>query len=255
MTARRPPPEIPTRILGSPEMAKACHERDFAVVFDLLKRKAGIYPSEVARACDLTPGRVGDVMAGRRWLREMSVIERIADGLKIPGRMLGLADREWEQTPADPSASKPTSTRSQLVLPGSWGADAPQPFRSGLAGIEPEFLAMELSASLPGHYRTANLLGAQHTLDMVSRHAQRIERTQYETGGSSLDLLLNVGARVAEFLGWLYQDLGDHRSAQFWSDRAMEWTMQTGDDLMTSYLWFRKSNHATQRRMPDTKIA
>jgi hypothetical protein len=77
-------------------MIEACRVRDFARVFRLVKTKAGIYPSMIARRCDLTPSRVGEVIAGRRQLQHMDVIERISDGLRIPGHMLGLARRPWE---------------------------------------------------------------------------------------------------------------------------------------------------------------
>jgi hypothetical protein len=49
----------------------------------------------IARRCELTPSRVGEVIAGRRQLLHMDVVERIADGLRIPGHMLGLAGRSW----------------------------------------------------------------------------------------------------------------------------------------------------------------
>ncbi|WP_380282092.1 hypothetical protein [Kitasatospora purpeofusca] len=43
----------------------------------------------------------------------MDVIERIADGLRIPGRMLGLADRPWEQAPG-PASYRP------VAVPETW---------------------------------------------------------------------------------------------------------------------------------------
>ncbi|NEE48626.1 hypothetical protein G3M55_28985, partial [Streptomyces sp. SID8455] len=80
----------------------------------------------VARRCDLTPSRVGEVIAGRRQLLRMDVIERISDGLRIPGHMLGLARRSWETppsltvTPREP-AEVPTSAVEPLAagLPGA----------------------------------------------------------------------------------------------------------------------------------------
>src|SRR5262245_6226126 len=90
------PQELPARLLTDPEMINACRARDFTKVFRLMKAKAGIYPSMIARRCELTPSRVGEVIAGQRRLQHMDVIERIADGLRIPGHMLGLARRVWE---------------------------------------------------------------------------------------------------------------------------------------------------------------
>ncbi|GEC08756.1 hypothetical protein SSP24_64110 [Streptomyces spinoverrucosus] len=94
------PQELPARLLTDPEMIDACRVRDFARVFRLVKIRAGIYPSMIARRCELTPSRVGEVIAGQRQLQHMDVIERIADGLRIPGHMLGLARRAWETSQA-----------------------------------------------------------------------------------------------------------------------------------------------------------
>ncbi len=98
--------ELPVSLLADPVMIEACQARDFGRVFQLVKARAGIYPSMIARRCDLTPSRVGEVIAGRRQLLHMDVIERISDGLRIPGHMLGLARRSWE-TPS------PTATPRQ----------------------------------------------------------------------------------------------------------------------------------------------
>ena len=105
------PPELPAGLLTHPEMIRACRVRDFAAVFKLVKTRAGIYPSMIARRCELTPSRVGEVMSGRRQLLHMDVIERIADGLRIPGHMLGLARREWE-TPVGLGVAVPVGPTS-----------------------------------------------------------------------------------------------------------------------------------------------
>lgn len=117
--------ELPARLLTDAEMIEACRVRDFARVFRLVKTRAGIYPSMIARRCDLTPSRVGEVMAGRRQLVHMDVIERVADGLRIPGHMPGLARRSWEtptaltvserQPPQEAAVQEPAAT----ALPGS----------------------------------------------------------------------------------------------------------------------------------------
>jgi tetratricopeptide (TPR) repeat protein len=79
----------------------ACQERRIGDVFLLLKNRAGIYPARIARLTGLTTSRVTEYMSGSRIITNMDVIERIADGLHIPGHLLGLARRNWEpSTPA-----------------------------------------------------------------------------------------------------------------------------------------------------------
>ncbi len=241
MTDARVPDRLPAGVLSNPEMVAACRKRDFAAVFRLLKL-AGIYPSLIARACDMTPSRVGEIASGKRRIEKIELIERIADGLHLPGHMLGLAAREWEQ---------------EVPLP-SPGRQAPAPSADGQrlnSPIDPEFFVSHLRGVMPGHYRAANLLGSRHALDAVTRHVQFLDRIQQNTGGRDRDELLVIGARTAEFLGWLNQDLGDFDQALYWSDRAMEWAQEAGDDVMAAYVLFRKSNQATARRDAQKAIS
>jgi len=60
MTRYEPPQELPARLLGDRQMIEACRQRDFSEVFQLVKARAGIYPSLIARRCDLTPSRVAE---------------------------------------------------------------------------------------------------------------------------------------------------------------------------------------------------
>ncbi|MCT6780108.1 XRE family transcriptional regulator [Streptomyces sp. CS7] len=112
--------ELPANLLTDPVMIEACQARDFGRVFRLVKARAGIYPSMIARRCDLTPSRVGEVISGRRQLLHMDVIERISDGLRIPGHMLGLARRSWETppslavTPREPAEAPASAVNTEL---------------------------------------------------------------------------------------------------------------------------------------------
>lgn len=139
--------ELPVSLLTDPVMIGACRARDFGRIFKLVKARAGIYPSMVARRCDLTPSRVGEVIAGRRQLLHMDVIERISDGLRIPGHMLGLARRSWETPP-----SRVTKPREPAAVPASV--------------IEP------LVVRLPGAGEDARSLVADTALSVrLARHA------------------------------------------------------------------------------------
>ncbi|MFF3115284.1 tetratricopeptide repeat protein [Kitasatospora sp. NPDC057904] len=222
-------------------MIEACRRRDFAAVFRLLKL-AGIYPSLIARACDMTPSRVGEVMAGKPKIEKIDVIERIADGLHIPGRMLGLASRPWEQE------APPSQPRHRGPEPSTSGPCLNSP-------IDHEFFVSYLRSAMPGHYKAANLLGSRHALDSVTRHLQLLDRLQQNAGGRARDQLLTIGARTAEFLGWLNQDLGNFDRALYWSDRAMEWAQESGDDVMAAYVLFRKSNQATAQRNAQKAVS
>ena len=60
--------------------------------------------------------------------------------------------------------------------------------------------------------------------------------------------LLGVGARGAEFAGWLYRDIGVPELADYWRDRAIEWGLEAGDHAMPGYVLLKKSQSAWDAR-------
>ncbi len=60
--------------------------------------------------------------------------------------------------------------------------------------------------------------------------------------------LLALGARSAEFAGWLYRDIGAPDWADYWRDRAMEWAQTAGDTAMQGYILLKKSQSAWDSR-------
>jgi hypothetical protein len=60
--------------------------------------------------------------------------------------------------------------------------------------------------------------------------------------------LLAVGARAAEFAGWLYRDAGMPLAADHWRDRASEWAIESGDFAMPGYVLIKKSQSAWDAR-------
>ncbi|WP_190023978.1 tetratricopeptide repeat protein [Streptomyces hiroshimensis] len=233
------PQGFPPRLLREEAMVEACRVRDFSVIFQLAKR-AGFYPSRLARCVELTPSAVGEIIKGNREINNISVVERVADGLRIPGRMLGLARRDWE---ADDDAVAVQVASSEVDPFGCLADTGPDD-----EPTDPQFVAALIESQLPQHYKSSNFFGARHTIPAVVQHAQTITRLlESGSSGAPRQALLQTGGRVAEFIGWLCQDLGDFRRAALWSDRAMEWAQEAADDHMQAYILFRKSNQATAR--------
>jgi transcriptional regulator with XRE-family HTH domain len=87
---------LPAGILDREDVRRALAEHDFAAVFKLLKKHGGLSQNRIAAACMLTPGKVSNVIKGETQITSFEVICRIADGLRIPGALLGLAARPWQ---------------------------------------------------------------------------------------------------------------------------------------------------------------
>lgn len=60
--------------------------------------------------------------------------------------------------------------------------------------------------------------------------------------------LLSLGARGAEFAGWLYRDLRSLSQAATWYDRATSWAQEAGDLPMQGYVLLKKSQMAYDER-------
>jgi hypothetical protein len=91
-------------------------------------------------------------------------------------------------------------------------------------------------------------LGARRTLPLVLGTIGAIEQTAREARPIVRRDLLAVGARCAEFAGWLYRDLGVPELAMYWRDRATEWAQEAGDSAMQGYVLLKKSQAAWDQR-------
>ncbi|MFF2515582.1 helix-turn-helix domain-containing protein [Streptomyces sp. NPDC058086] len=111
MDATTPGPLAP-EVLDREDLRRALAEHDFAAAFALIKKWGGLSQNRIASACQLTPGKVSTVISGQQQVTSFDVICRIADGLRIPGRMVGLADRPWEQQPDSPEPPNPPAAES-----------------------------------------------------------------------------------------------------------------------------------------------
>ncbi len=91
-------------------------------------------------------------------------------------------------------------------------------------------------------------LGPTKALPVVLGILGAIEKHVRDVLPSVRRELLSVGARGAEFAGWLYRDIHHPRRATFWYDRATEWAQAAGDTAAQGYILLRKSQMAYDDR-------
>jgi hypothetical protein len=77
-----------------------------------------------------------------------------------------------------------------------------------------------------------------------------IERLCQGARGPERDEGLAIAARYAEFCGWLYQDSGHADSAIYWTDQALDYGHELGDQRLIAYILHRKSNIVTEAGLP-----
>lgn len=116
----QPPTALPRDLLDDEEVQRALSTRDFGTVFRIARSRAGISYSRIGAECDIKPERVGTLAKGQGRITTFDKVVEIADALRIPGHMVGLAPRPWEsgESPAhtyDPQIGS-TSVRRRTVL-------------------------------------------------------------------------------------------------------------------------------------------
>jgi transcriptional regulator with XRE-family HTH domain len=165
----------------------------------------------------------------------------------VPAEQLGFR-------PATPS----DQTAEDVLVELGAGEGLSRPFRPYAAArgranavsvprrVDPEAVG-RLGTILTEYAKIDNLLGPAHLLELTSLHLDFISELLTVASGEGRGELLTVGARYAEFAGWLHQDAGDPQEAAYWSDRAMGWAQAADNDLMVCYVLMRKSNQASSQ--------
>ncbi|WP_181786493.1 tetratricopeptide repeat protein [Streptomyces phytophilus] len=107
------PAALPPHVLEREDVREALGRHDFGEVFRLAKKWGGISFLKISEACGIKGERVGQIARGRSKVTQFEKVAEIADGLRIPGHMLGLLPRPWEaeqlspQLPASPGEFGP----------------------------------------------------------------------------------------------------------------------------------------------------
>ena len=238
---------LPSRLLEDPAMVDACRARDFAAIFRLVRR-AGLYPSRIARMCDMTPSRVSEVINGKRTLTQIGVIERISNGLGIPGAMLGLAPQTWEARavggPEKPGMPMPTAEiRPQAIAPQPLPSDVP-------ADDEAVALLRELAGARAADASVARLfsmqvetmrqmdrqIGAVTVLPQLEAQIQQMENLlRFGTAPGGREALAGALTEAATLAGWQALDLGQFRKAWGLHETAKAAARESGSAALLAH--------------------
>lgn len=237
MTGYEPPTALPSALLARPDMRAAITAHDFGTVFALARSEAAITYSQIAAECGIKPERVGTLARGQGSITTFEKITRIADALRIPGHMLGLAPRPWE-TPARAPEEDRDELRRREFIKVSAGA--------GLAASLPDLTRRDPGGRLGSDYparlreRTARLrrlddiLGGGDTYRVyigeyqATKALMRDSSYSEETGRG----LLSVLAEQAQQAGWAAFDAGRHADATSLYEASHHAAVDAGDTAL-----------------------
>ena len=244
MTAYQPPTALPREVLNQPEMRAAIAAHDFGSVFSLARDLANISYSKIAAECDLKPERVGTLARGQGRITSYDKIATIADALRIPGHLLGLAPRDWE-APTASARTTSTTTRegsetvrrreffrasagaglvlglpelAQLKAGRQIGRDVPDQLRQRTARLR------RLDDVLGGGDTYRVYLGEYQATKTMLREGSYTE----ETGRA----LLSVLSEQAQQAGWAAFDAGRHVDATGLYEDSHQAATEAGDTAL-----------------------
>ncbi|WP_330174238.1 hypothetical protein OG875_12240 [Streptomyces sp. NBC_01498] len=256
------PQPLPPELLTSPEWQRACRERDFETVFRLVKVKAGIYPSRVAALCGLTPSRVGEIMSGQRRLAHIDVIERVADGLRIPGAMLGLAHRPWEVPSSAPIS--PTSQARSAPRDGVMGSDPDSDVEhqeeldellSLADGKVTRSTLLALKSSVEDYWRRDDEHGGAPLRPAVVGHLRYVMEMMGSVRAPLRQDLQSLAAELARLAGWAYFDACQYSTARTYFTQALRLSHGQDDYLFMANVLSCMSLQATYEGQPSDAVA
>jgi tetratricopeptide (TPR) repeat protein len=240
-------------VLRDPAVVEALASRRFSVVFTAAKL-AGLSFNAIAAATGMKAERVSLVARGAATITGIDTIERIADGLRIPGGMLGLAARCWEQdTGAGPQARKEAeAVQRRQLLRGALAAGLTGASLSQIADVLAE-ADQALAAGGPVDLAHLEAVAEQHSYGYRGRAPADVLADLIDDFAGLTPLLRRpqstaVRIAVSRVMGQLggmtavvLHDLGNRREAYAWFDTAARAAEQAGDRTLQAWVIARKA--------------
>jgi tetratricopeptide (TPR) repeat protein len=138
------------------------------------------------------------------------------------------------------------ATPPPVPLLPAWDCPAGDPVRA-----RPDTATLDyLAGALAMQRRAEDTVGANAVLLPTLGQFATVEENRAAADGSLHDRLLALEAQHAQFLGWIYQDLGDRAAAAQWYARALERAAEAGDANMVCSVLSMRSNAAWESGDP-----
>jgi transcriptional regulator with XRE-family HTH domain len=237
--------EVVERVCTRQDVLDACKRRDLGAVITVLCAH-GVTQGQIAGLTGITQGRLSEYKTHKRIPTASSIFEAFADGLGMPAaarRALGLAPEA-----AGSALSGQAGGRSADIAGPSPG-DV-QPLLSNLSNASAVPVLSALREMYRGYIQADRLIGSICITGPISLHMPVVERACEVARGADRSEMLRFACRFTEFGGWIFQDAGDLTCAMHWTDRALDYALELGDQRTISYTLMRKAMIATESGNP-----
>jgi transcriptional regulator with XRE-family HTH domain len=237
--------EVVERVCTRPDVLDACKRRDLGFVVRVLCAY-GITQGQIAALTGITQGRLSEYKTGKRIATATSTFEAFADGLELPAVArcaLGLASEAAGSGPSDQAGG-----RSANIVGASSG-DV-QPLLSNLSRASAVPVLSALREIHRGYVEADRLMGSICITGPISLQMSVVERVCEVTRGPDRAEMLRFACQFTEFGGWVFQDAADLVCAMHWTDRALAYALELGDQRVIAYTLMRKAMIATESSNP-----
>lgn len=241
------PAALPVAVLADRKVLGALSGRDFGALFAAVNA-SGVSFNKIAEACGMKAERVSRLARGDGEVVSLPVIERIADGLRIPGPLLGLAERPWE-SPGRSTPNGDDPMKRRILLRSALAAGLTS---AGLAALSEARHAVDLT--LTGGTADIGLWESAAEQYGYGYHGQPpAERladlaTDFHSMRPLLGLPLTVAdrtrvcratAQLAGMTAIVLHDLGDRSESTAWFRTAERAAKESGDRTLHAWVLAR----------------
>jgi len=176
----------------------------------------------------VTQSQLSRIESGRNRVDTLDKLIHYARALKMPAGLL------WFELPEEKDEA-PKRSGDVFALPGG-------PLVAATSSKPESALADSLIGTLDLYLSMDNLAGPQPLMNIAPQQLRFVENLLSNACDKDHKALLYVGARYAEFAGWIYQDTGALNSAMQMSSTALDFAQEMGDESLISYEAYAKLN-------------
>ncbi|MCQ8194632.1 helix-turn-helix domain-containing protein [Streptomyces rugosispiralis] len=248
------PAQIPRGLLSDPVFVRALADRDFATVL-ATTHGSGISFNRISEACGIKADRISKVARGEATVTALDTIERIADGLRIPGAFLGLAQRPWEHTSPTPSTESDDGDdpmKRRHILRGALAAGLTGPALTALTSTRQSLdqaLAAETPADLSDLEAAAETYGYGYggqpptrvLADLVTDFAGIRSLLHTPQPVTTRTRLCRAAGQMAGMAAIVLHDLGARKEARGWFATAGRAARESGDRQLCAWVLAREA--------------
>jgi hypothetical protein len=237
--------EIVERVCTRPDVLDACKRRDLGFVITALCA-AGMTQDQIGASTGKTQGRISQYMNHKVIPAATKTFMEFADGLGMPAvarRALGLAPEAAGSGSSDQAGGRPAD------MAGVSSRDV-QPLLSNLSRASAVPVLSALREIHRGYIEADRLMGSICITGPISLQMPVVERACEVTRGTDRAEMLRFACQFTEFGGWVFQDAADLVCAMHWTDRALDYALELGDQRVIAYTLMRKAMIATESGNP-----